>query len=72
MIEAGKAKTLASLGHNTDGIPSGPDERVCLALSKVLRTEGTEKLAVSGTGASHTGASLLSRECTTGVKTDEK
>ena len=29
MTQTGKAKTLASLGQNTDGIPSGPNKRAC-------------------------------------------
>ena len=63
MTETRKAKTLARLSQNTDGIPSGPDERVCVALSRALRTEVTEKSTVSDTGASHTGTSLPSGEC---------
>ena len=73
MTETGKAKTLASsLGQSSDRIPSDPDERVCLTLSRALRTEDTEKSTVSHTGASHTRTLLPGGECTTGVKTEEK
>ena len=43
ITETVKARTCVSLAQKTDGMLSGPEERVCLELSKALVTTGTEK-----------------------------
>ena len=62
MMEIGGASTLYRLAQNIEGMPSGPEEVLCLARRRASRTALTEKSIGfdlgSGTMSTHGSESL--------------
>lgn len=72
MIETGKHRADACLDQTVDGMPSGPEDRVCLALRRAERTAGEEKFTLLDIVALHIGNVPVSTPALSTVNTDAK